>query len=61
MPLADGHLRLDKELFVYTKPGLSSYADSPEAVSIYVLIEFFGIKIFCLGNHIIIIRIVHTL
>lgn len=27
----DGHLRLDKELFVYTKPGLSSYADSPEA------------------------------
>ncbi|KAK9711603.1 GDA1/CD39 (nucleoside phosphatase) family [Popillia japonica] len=27
----DGHLILDKELFVYTKPGLSSYADNPEA------------------------------
>ncbi|GJQ77327.1 hypothetical protein Trydic_g20745 [Trypoxylus dichotomus] len=27
----DGHLILEKELFVHTKPGLSSYVDNPEA------------------------------
>lgn len=28
--VSDGHLVLDKELFEYTKPGLSSFADHPE-------------------------------
>ncbi|KAF5302325.1 hypothetical protein FQA39_LY10364 [Lamprigera yunnana] len=37
----DGHLILDKELFEYTKPGLSSFADIPEkaAQSISTLID----------------------
>ncbi|KAF2895355.1 hypothetical protein ILUMI_10809 [Ignelater luminosus] len=37
----DGHLILDKELFEYTKPGLSSFADSPEkgVASINSLLE----------------------
>lgn len=30
--ILDGHLILDKELFEYTKPGLSSFADNPEKV-----------------------------
>ena len=30
--ISGGHLVLDKELFEYTKPGLSSFADNPKKV-----------------------------
>lgn len=35
----DGHLVLDKELFVHTKPGLSSFAKEPEKVFMYTNVK----------------------
>lgn len=32
---ADGNLVLDKELFEYTKPGLSAFADNPKKVACF--------------------------